>query len=60
MVITILFVCGYKIYKEDNDPIKYQEATSTDDYSYIEVSKMSEKFKKKKKNNIGIHFVVEK
>ena len=60
MVITILFVCGYKIYKEDNNPIKYQEATSTDDYSYIEVSKMSEKFAYSEKNNIGIHFVVEK
>ena len=32
MVITILFVCGYKIYKESNDPKPYQEATSTDDY----------------------------
>ena len=30
MIITILFVCGYKIYKELNDPIPYQEANSTD------------------------------
>ena len=60
MIITILFVCGYKIYKEDNDPIKYQEATSTDNYSYIEVSKMSEKFAYSQKNNVGIHFVVER
>ena len=60
MIITILFVCGYKIYKEENDPIKYQEATSTDDYSYIEVSKMSDKFAYSEKNNIGIHFVVER
>ena len=35
MIITILFVCGFKIYKEYNDPHPYQETTSTDEYAYI-------------------------
>ena len=60
MIITILFVCGFKIYKEYNDPHPYQETTSTDEYAYIEVSKMSDKFAYSEKTNIGIHFVVEK
>lgn len=60
MIITIIFVCGYRIYMEDNNCKPYQEATSTDDYSYIEVSKMSEKFAYSNKTNVGIHFVVEK
>ena len=60
MIITILFVCGFKIYKEYNDPHPYQETTSTDEYAYIEVSKMSDKFAYSEKTNIGIHFVVER
>ena len=60
MIITILFVFGYKIYKESNNPKRYQEASSTDEYSYIEISKMSEKFAYSESTNIGIHFVVEK
>ena len=60
MIITVLFVCGYKIYKDNNDAKPYQEATSTDVYSYIEVSKMSEKFAYSQSTNVGIHFVVER
>jgi len=60
MIITILFVFGYKIYKENNTAQQFQEATSTEEYSYIEISKMSEKFAYSEKNNVGIHFVVEK
>ena len=60
MIITILFVFSYKIYKGSNTPKPYQETTSTDEYSYIEVSKMSEKFAYSESTNIGIHFVVEK
>lgn len=60
MIITILFVCGYKIYNDLNNPISYQDTTSTDDYSYIEVSKMSDKFAYSAKTNIGMHFVIER
>ena len=44
MITTILFVFGYKSYKDNNTAKKFQEAKSTEEYSYIEVSKMSEKF----------------
>jgi len=60
MIITILFVFGYKIYNEYNEPHPYQETESTDEYAYIEVSRMSDKFAYSKDSNVGIHFVVEK
>ena len=60
MITTILFVFGYKSYKDNNTAKKFQEAKSTEEYSYIEVSKMSEKFAYSEKSNVGIHFVVEK
>lgn len=60
MITTILFVFGYKSYKDNNTAKKFQKAKSTEEYSYIEVSKMSEKFAYSEKSNVGIHFVVEK
>ena len=60
MIITILFVFSYKIFVDSNTPTPYQQSSSTDDYSYIVISKMSEKFAYSESTNIGIHFVVEK
>ena len=60
MIITILFICGYKIYKDTNEVKPFQDVTTTDEYSYINVSKMSDKFAYSEKDNIGIHFVIER
>ena len=60
IVITILLVCSYKIYKEKDDIKPFQKAESIEDYTYIDVYKMSEKFAYFKDTNIGIHFVIEK
>ena len=44
IIITILFVCAYKLY-EDKIYIKpWDEVESVEDYTYITVHKMSEKF----------------
>ena len=60
IIITILFVCSYNLFKERNNIVPWSEVTSTSDYTYINVSKMSEKFAYYKDTNVGIHFVIEK
>lgn len=60
IVITILFVCSYKLFQQKNEIIPWGQVENIDEYSYIEVSKMSEKFAYYEKENIGIHFVIEK
>lgn len=60
IVITILLVCSYKLYKEKDSIKSFQKVESIEDYTYIDVYKMSEKFAYFKDTNIGIHFVIEK
>lgn len=60
IVITILFVCSYKLFVEKYDAKPWGEVESVDEYSYIKVSKMSEMFAYYEEENIGIHFVIEK
>ena len=60
VIITILFVCSYKIFKERKETLPFQESKSVESYSYIDIYKMSEKFAYYKETNIGIHFVIEK
>ena len=60
IVITILSVCSYKVYKDKEEIKSFSEVESIDDYTYINISKMSEKFAYFKDTNIGIHFVIEK
>lgn len=60
IVITILFVCSYKLFQEKYTAKPWGEVESIEEYSYIEVSRMSEKFAYYEEENIGIHFVIEK
>lgn len=59
VVITILSVCSYKIYKEKQNIKPWSEVSSANEYSYIEVSKMSEKFAYFSTSKKSIHFVIE-
>lgn len=59
IVITILSVCSYKLYKEKQNIKPWSEVSSADEYSYIEVSKMSEKFAYFSTSKKSIHFVIE-
>lgn len=59
IVIMILFVCSYKLFQQKGDITPWQEVESTEQYSYIEISKMSEKFAYYEEDNVGIHFVIE-
>ena len=60
IVITILFVCSYKLFQQKYDAKPWGEVKSVDEYAYIEVSRMSEKFAYYEEESLGIHFVIEK
>ena len=59
IVIMILFVCSYKLFEQKNNKVRWSEVESVEEYSYIEISRMSEKFAYYEEENIGIHFVIE-
>ncbi len=60
VAITILFVLSYNLHESNKNATQWSQVKSVDDYSYIEVSKMSEKFAYNESSNIGMHFVIEK
>lgn len=60
IAITILAVCAYRIYEDKVKVVPWEEVTTSDEYSYIVVSKMSEKFAYYSTNKKSIHFVIEK
>lgn len=63
IVMTILFVCAYQLYHQEQEIVPWEEAESVEDYAYINVSKMSETFAyyTDTKTNVKkqIHFVIE-
>lgn len=59
ITITVLFVCSYQIFRQNKEIISWNEVTSVDEYAYIEVSKMSEKFAYYADDKKQIHFVIE-
>lgn len=60
IAVTILAVCAYRIYEDKVKVVPWEEVTTSDEYSYIVVSKMSEKFAYYSTNKKSIHFVIEK
>lgn len=59
VIITILLVSSFRIFKEKKLISPWDEVHSTDDYSYVQISKMSEKFAYYENENIGLHFIIE-
>lgn len=59
IIMTILFVCSYNLYEEKEKIIPWTEVETTEEYTYIEISKMSEKFAFYEESNVGLHFVIE-
>lgn len=59
IVITILVVCIYQLYHEKEKVLPWSEAESVEDYTYITISKMSEKFAYYENSKKEIHFVIE-
>lgn len=60
MIITILFVCSYRIFEEKKEVVPWSDVETVEDYTYITINKMSEKFAYYQDTNVGIHFVIEK
>lgn len=60
IAITVLSVCAYKLYKQKEEIKPWEQIADVNEYSYIEVSKMSEKFAYYSTNKKSIHFVIEK
>jgi len=59
-IITILFVCSYKMFQEKKNIVPWSEVENVDERTYIDIYKMSEKFAYYPESNVGIHFVIEK
>ena len=59
IIITLLSVCVYGLYQEKLEILPWSEAQSVEDYSYINVSRMSEKFAVYEDEGKEIHFVIE-
>lgn len=60
MIMTVLFVASYKIFQEKKKIIPWDEVKTTEEYTYMDIVKMSEKFAYDDKEKIGIHFVIVK
>ena len=60
VVITILFVCSYKLFNAKNEVPSWSDVKNVDEYTYMTIYKMSEKFAYYKDADIGIHFIIEK
>ena len=59
IVITILIVCIYQLYQEKEEILPWSQVETVNDYSYITISRMSEKFAYYEQSNKEIHFVIE-
>lgn len=59
IAMTVLSVCAYRIFQEKETIKPWEEISDMDEYSYIEISKMSEKFAYYSTNKKSIHFVIE-
>ncbi len=60
VIISILFVCSYRLFQEKKDIVPWSDVENVEDYTYVTISKMSEKFAYYKESNVGIHFIIEK
>ena len=59
IIIIILTVCSYRLFKQKYIPKNWEEVTTVEDYATITISKMSEKFAYNSKTKKEFHFVIE-
>ncbi len=59
-IIIILIIGCYYLFQEKEKITPWSEAKNIEEYTYLDISKMSEKFAYDEENNVGIHFVIEK
>lgn len=59
-IICILCFASFKIFEEEEKIVPWSEVQKTNQYSYLEISEMSEAFAEIPEENKQIHFVIEK
>lgn len=57
-IITILFYCSYRLFQEKKKILSWDQVDSVEEYTYLDIYKMSEKFAFYEESNVGIHFVI--
>ena len=60
VVMTILSVCAYRIFEDKNNIVAWSDVENVEDYTYMTIHRMSEKFAYYEEADIGIHFIIEK
>ena len=59
LIGSILVFCAFRLYEKDQEIVKWSDVSNTTEYSYIEISQMSEAFAVIKDEDKQIHFVIE-
>lgn len=59
LISSSLVFCAFRLYEEDKEIVKWSDVETTDQYSYIEISQMSEAFAVIKEEGKQIHFVID-
>lgn len=60
LIIYILCLVSFQLYKQDQKVVTWKDVEKTSQYSYIEISEMSEAFAEIKGEEKTVHFVIEK
>ena len=59
VIMAILFICSFRLYQEKEEIRPITEIDNIEEYTYITIDKMSEKFAFSEETNLGFHFVKE-
>lgn len=59
VLITILLVSSFNLFLDSKQVLPLDSVESTDQYCYVNINKMSEKFAYYENKNIGLHFVIQ-
>lgn len=60
LIIFVLCYSSFQLYREEEKIVAWKDVETTDQYSYLEISEMSEAFAEIPEENKQIHFVIEK
>lgn len=59
IIITFLAIYSYQLFQQEYKAIPWSDVKNTNNYTYVDIQKMSEKFAYYSKKNIGIHYIID-
>lgn len=59
LIMSILCLCAFKLFEQDQKIVKWKDVEKTNQYSYIKIAEMSEAFAEVSGTNKTLHFVIE-